>query len=48
MQESVVEQNEDTKVPLTKRERIETENFKVSVLSKELASAFWRKNHPVK
>jgi hypothetical protein len=48
MNETAVEQNEDTKIPLTKRERIETEALRINILSKELASAFWRKNYPVK
>jgi uncharacterized protein (DUF736 family) len=48
MNETAITQNKDTKVPLTKKESHEAESFRISIMSKEIASAFWRKNHPVK
>jgi hypothetical protein len=35
-------------VPQNKKEARETEAFRIAMVSKEMASAFWRKNHPVK
>jgi uncharacterized protein (DUF736 family) len=48
MNSHTTSQTEDTKVPLTKKESREAESFRISIMSKEIASAFWRKNHPVK
>lgn len=48
MNETTTIQDEKTPVPLTKKEQREQESFRISIISKEIASAFWRKNHPVK
>jgi hypothetical protein len=38
----------DGKVPQNKKEARDAEKFRITMIAKEMASAFWRKNHPVK
>lgn len=48
MQAEATAQTEETKVPLTKKEAREAEAFRIAIMSKEIASAYWRKKNPVK
>ena len=48
MHSTEVNKEKDGDVPLTKKEAREAEAYRIAMIAKDMASAFWRKNHPVK
>ena len=48
MNEQGLQQIENTNILATKKEKREAEAFRIAIIAKEMASAFWRKNHPIK
>jgi len=48
MENEVTTQTENINLLATKKEKREAEAFRIAIIAKDIASKFWRKNHPVK